>query len=62
MGNFEHPYPAMAGVTKEKVSYKRADGVNITATVYLPAGYDKEKDGRFGPTQENILQLQMLLR
>ena len=44
--HFEHPYPAMAGVTKEKISYKRADGVNLTATVYLPAGYNKEKDGR----------------
>jgi len=44
--HIEHPYPAMAGVTKEKISYKRADGVNLTATVYLPAGYDKEKDGR----------------
>ena len=44
--HFKHPYPAMAGVTKEKISYKRTDGVNLTATVYLPAGYDKEKDGR----------------
>ena len=44
--HFKHPYPAMAGVTKEKISYKRADGVNLTATVYLPAGYDKDRDGR----------------
>ncbi len=41
-----HPYPSMAGVTKEKIKYKRADGVDLTATVYLPAGYDKNKDGR----------------
>jgi dipeptidyl aminopeptidase/acylaminoacyl peptidase len=42
---FPDPYPAMAGVTKEKIFYKRADGVNLTATVYLPAGYDKAKNG-----------------
>lgn len=44
--HYPNPYPAMEGVTKEKISYKRADGINLTATVYLPAGYDKEKDGR----------------
>lgn len=43
--HFANPYPAMEGVTKEKIFYKRADGVDLTATVYLPAGYDKEKDG-----------------
>lgn len=43
--HFANPYPAMAGVTKEKIKYKRADGLDLTATVYLPAGYDKEKDG-----------------
>lgn len=44
--HFPNPYPAMEGVTKEKIFYKRADGVDLTATVYLPAGYNKEKDGR----------------
>jgi dipeptidyl aminopeptidase/acylaminoacyl peptidase len=39
------PAPEFAGVTKEFVKYKRADGVDLTATVYLPAGYDKAKDG-----------------
>lgn len=43
---FDNPYPMMEGVTKEKIRYKRADGLDLTATVYLPAGYDKEKDGR----------------
>lgn len=43
--HFPNPYPAMEGVTKEKIFYKRADGVDLTATVYLPAGYDKDKDG-----------------
>jgi len=39
------PAPEFAGVTHEFVHYKRADGVDLTATVYLPAGYDKAKDG-----------------
>ncbi len=39
------PAPEFAGVHKEFVKYKRADGVDLTATVYLPAGYDKAKDG-----------------
>ena len=39
------PAPEFAGVKKEFVRYKRADGVDLTATVYLPAGYDKAKDG-----------------
>lgn len=43
---FANPYPMMEGVSKEKIKYKRADGIDLTATVYLPAGYDKEKDGR----------------
>lgn len=44
--HFKNPYPEMKGVTKEKIHYKRADGLDLTATVYLPAGYDKERDGR----------------
>jgi dipeptidyl aminopeptidase/acylaminoacyl peptidase len=43
--NFKNPYPALEGVTKEKLKYKRADGVDLTADLYLPKGYNKEKDG-----------------
>jgi dipeptidyl aminopeptidase/acylaminoacyl peptidase len=39
------PAPEFSGVTHEFVKYKRADGVDLTATVYLPAGYDKQRDG-----------------
>lgn len=42
---FGNPYPMLEGVSKEKIRYKRADGLDLTATVYLPAGYDKQKDG-----------------
>ncbi len=43
--DFKNPYPALEGVTKEKLKYKRADGVDLTADLYLPKGYNKEKDG-----------------
>ena len=42
---FENPYPQMADVHKELVTYKRKDGVDLSFTLYLPAGYDKIKDG-----------------
>lgn len=44
--NFANPYPQMDGVTKEKIKYKRADGVDLTGDLYLPKGYNKEKDGK----------------
>ncbi|SMC52304.1 alpha/beta hydrolase family protein [Pedobacter nyackensis] len=43
--NFSNPYPSLEGVSKEKVTYKRADGVDLTGDLYLPKGYDKVKDG-----------------
>jgi dipeptidyl aminopeptidase/acylaminoacyl peptidase len=42
---FTNPYPQLEGVTKQKVFYKRADGVDLTGDLYLPKGYDKDKDG-----------------
>lgn len=42
---FANPYPAMEGVTMQKVFYKRADGVDLTGNLYLPKGYNKQKDG-----------------
>lgn len=42
---FKDPAPQFAGVTKEVVQYKRHDGVQLQATVYLPPGYDKARDG-----------------
>lgn len=43
--HFSNPYPQLEGVTKEKVKYKRADGVDLTGDLYLPKGYNKDKDG-----------------
>lgn len=42
---FKNPYPQLEGVTKQKIQYKRADGVDLTGDLYLPKGYNKEKDG-----------------
>ncbi|HJV19427.1 MAG TPA: prolyl oligopeptidase family serine peptidase [Sediminibacterium sp.] len=43
--SFTNPYPALVGVAKEKIKYKRADGVDLTGDLYLPRGYNKDKDG-----------------
>lgn len=43
--NFSNPYPQLDGVSKEKIKYKRADGVDLTGDLYLPRGYNKDKDG-----------------
>lgn len=40
---FENPFKSMGDIHKELVKYKRADGVELSATLYLPADYDKEK-------------------
>ncbi|CCH00873.1 peptidase S9 prolyl oligopeptidase active site domain protein [Fibrella aestuarina BUZ 2] len=40
---FAHPYPQLKGVQKQQLRYKRADGVDLTATLYLPVGYKKEQ-------------------
>ncbi len=37
--------PQFAGVAKQTITYKRADGVTLSGVLYLPAGYDKAKDG-----------------
>ncbi|WP_374515404.1 prolyl oligopeptidase family serine peptidase [Brevundimonas sp.] len=42
---FPDPAPQLAGVTRQLVTYTRADGVPLSGTLYLPAGYDKDRDG-----------------
>lgn len=41
--SFPHPYPQLKGIQKQQLRYKRADGVDLTATLYLPVGYKKEQ-------------------
>ncbi|KAI4372022.1 hypothetical protein MLD38_010309 [Melastoma candidum] len=43
--NFPHPYPQLASLHKEMIRYQRKDGVQLTATLYLPPNYDPSKDG-----------------
>ena len=38
---FPDPAPQLAGIHKELVVYERDDGVKLSATLYLPAGYKK---------------------
>lgn len=45
--NFTDPTPQLRGITKKLVKYKRADGVDLSFTLYLPPGY---KQGTRLPT------------
>lgn len=42
---FAHPTPQLRDVQKALVRFKRKDGVDLTGTLYLPAGYDAARDG-----------------
>jgi len=44
--NFAHPYESIKGINKQLVTYKRNDGLNLSAVVYTAEGYDPAKDGR----------------
>ena len=37
---FPHPQPQLAGITKEKIYYERADGIPLSGELYLPADYE----------------------
>ncbi|MFN5944037.1 MAG: alpha/beta hydrolase family protein [Phycisphaerae bacterium] len=43
--NFKDPTPQVREVKKELIKYTRDDGVELSATLYLPPGYDKDRDG-----------------
>ena len=40
---FPDPAPQLAGISREFVLYEREDGVQLSGTLYLPAGYDGER-------------------
>jgi dipeptidyl aminopeptidase/acylaminoacyl peptidase len=40
---FENPYKPLENVYKELITYKREDGVDLSAVLYLPPGYDRNK-------------------
>ncbi|MEN2785003.1 S9 family peptidase [Sphingomonas qilianensis] len=42
---FADPAPVFAGVTQRTITYPRADGLPLSGSLYLPAGYDAKRDG-----------------
>lgn len=38
---FKNPFESIKNVYKEVIKYKRKDGVELSGTLYLPAGYDR---------------------
>ena len=43
MTKFENPFIGIKDVHKEVISYKRADGLELSAILYLPVDYDQKK-------------------
>jgi dipeptidyl aminopeptidase/acylaminoacyl peptidase len=43
--HYSDPAPQFAGIQKELVTYDRTDGVQLSAKLYLPEGYDADRDG-----------------
>jgi dipeptidyl aminopeptidase/acylaminoacyl peptidase len=37
--DFKDPAPQLTGIRKERITYKRADGLELSGTLYLPSGY-----------------------
>lgn len=42
---FPDPAPQLAGITRQLITYRRADGVQLSGTLYLPPNYDARRDG-----------------
>jgi dipeptidyl aminopeptidase/acylaminoacyl peptidase len=41
----KNPYPELEKINRTLLRYKRKDGINLSANLYLPAGYNAKKDG-----------------
>lgn len=41
--SFENPFKSIQNVHKEVITYQREDGLELSGTLYLPAGYDMNK-------------------
>ncbi|MFS2316394.1 S9 family peptidase [Maricaulis sp. D1M11] len=39
---FANPHPQLNDISRELITYERSDGVPLSATLYLPAGYEPE--------------------
>jgi dipeptidyl aminopeptidase/acylaminoacyl peptidase len=43
--NFPDPAPQLAGIQRQIITYNRADGTRLSATLFTPPGYDAKRDG-----------------
>lgn len=43
--NFAHPFESIKNINKQLVKYKRNDGLDLSAVIYTPEGYDPKSDG-----------------
>ena len=41
--DFDNPFVSIMEVSKEVIEYKRSDGIDLSASLYLPKGYDINK-------------------
>ncbi|MEN8251391.1 MAG: prolyl oligopeptidase family serine peptidase, partial [Bacteroidota bacterium] len=41
--SFENPFKSIVDVNKEVITYNRDDGLELSGTLYLPVGYNKDK-------------------
>jgi len=44
--DFESPFKALDGISKEVIDYPRNDGLPLSGTLYLPAGFDVKSNDR----------------
>ena len=44
--NLPDPAPFFSSVKAELITYKRPDGTQLSGTLYLPPGYNKDRDGK----------------
>ena len=43
---FKNPFESLKKISKETITYKREDGLDLSGVLYLPPGYDKTKPER----------------
>ena len=43
---FADPYPTLKGIKKQLITYPRKDGLNLSAVLYTPEGYDSAREGQ----------------
>lgn len=43
ISDFKNPFKAIQNIHKEVITYKREDGLDLSATLYLPVNYSKDK-------------------